>query len=58
MPLARLIEQSGGTLPEDAPDRFRDDDGTFHESNINKLAAVGIEEIGLAQREAAEAVRA
>jgi hypothetical protein len=40
--LARLVERSGGTLPPGPPDAFPDDDGTTHESNIDKLAAVGI----------------
>lgn len=40
--LARLVERSGGTLPSSPPDAFRDDDGTTHEVNIDKLAAVGI----------------
>lgn len=41
--VARLVEASGGReLPTDAPDRFRDDDGSPHEENIDRLAAAGI----------------
>lgn len=40
--LARFVVRSGGTLPSDPPDAFSDDDGTTHEANIDKLAAVGI----------------
>ena len=39
--LARTIEALGGPLPA-AGDRFRDDDGSAHEANIDRLAAVGI----------------
>src|SRR3546814_2587856 len=40
--IARLIEASGGTLPADAPDAFRDDDGSVHERAIDQLAELGI----------------
>lgn len=40
--LARFVEKSGGTLPSDPPNAFRDDDGTTHAANIDKLAAAGI----------------
>lgn len=40
--VARLIEQSGGDLPDDPPDAFADDDGSVHEASIDKLAAVGV----------------
>lgn len=40
--VARLVERAGGTLPEDPPDAFVDDDGTTHEHRINQLAAVGV----------------
>jgi hypothetical protein len=40
--IARLIDNSSGTLPEDPPDAFTDDDGSDHEANINRLAAAGI----------------
>jgi hypothetical protein len=39
--VARLIEESGGTLPR-GTDAFGDDNGNVHEANINKLAAAGI----------------
>lgn len=40
--VARFVERSGGTLPDSPPDAFADDDGTTHETSINKLAAVGV----------------
>jgi hypothetical protein len=40
--VARLVEQSGGSFPADAPDAFTDDQGSVHEASINKLAAAGI----------------
>jgi GH43 family beta-xylosidase len=40
--LARAILNSGGDLPAPRKDAFRDDDGTTHEENINRLAAAGI----------------
>ena len=40
--LARLIEISGGRLPDDAPDAFTDDDESVHEASIDKLAAAGV----------------
>jgi hypothetical protein len=40
--IARLVVQAGGELPETAPDAFSDDDGDFHEPNINRLAAAGL----------------
>lgn len=40
--VARLITESGGNLPDGAPNAFSDDDGDTHEASINKLAAAGI----------------
>jgi hypothetical protein len=40
--LARLVRESGGTLPTNAPDAFPDDNGSPHEANTNALAAVGV----------------
>lgn len=40
--IARLIQESGGTLPDPAPDAFDDDNGLAHERNINRLAAIGV----------------
>lgn len=40
--LARLVVDTGGTLPATAPDAFSDDQGDVHESNIDALAAAGI----------------
>ncbi len=40
--IARLIERSGGTLPEPSRDYFTDDNGRPHELNINRLAEAGI----------------
>ncbi len=40
--VARAILASGGWLPQDPPDAFRDDDASVHEQAINQLAAVGV----------------
>jgi hypothetical protein len=40
--VANTIERSGGRLPTDPPDAFRDDDGTTHEADINRVAAAGV----------------
>ena len=40
--LANAIDGSGGTLAESPVDFFSDDDGSPHERNINRLAAVGV----------------
>lgn len=40
--IARTMEAGGYVFREDAPDRFRDDDGSPHERNIDKLAAAGV----------------
>jgi hypothetical protein len=41
--LARLVVESGGSLPSAPPDAFDDDDSTgTHELAINQLAAVGV----------------
>jgi hypothetical protein len=40
--LARTLEAAGRTRPANLPDRFRDDDGTRHEANINWLALRGV----------------
>jgi hypothetical protein len=41
--IARLVENSQGTLPANPPDAFTDDEATGgHEASINKLAAVGV----------------
>lgn len=40
--VARTIVVSGGSLPQDPPDAFPDDDGTLHEEAIDALAAAGI----------------
>ncbi|MEX2659950.1 MAG: FG-GAP-like repeat-containing protein [Acidimicrobiales bacterium] len=40
--IARLIEESGGSLPSNPPDAFSDDDGSLYEHDINRLADVGI----------------
>jgi hypothetical protein len=40
--VANLIDQTGGDLPRDVPDAFRDDDGDLHEESINRLAAAGV----------------
>jgi hypothetical protein len=39
---ARMIVVAGGTLPDNPPDAFDDDNGDVHELEINQLAAVGI----------------
>lgn len=40
--LARLLDRTSNVLPETAPDRFSDDDGSTHEASINRLAQAGI----------------
>lgn len=43
--IARMIDGTGASLPEDPPDAFRDDDAAAydaHERNIDRLAAVDI----------------
>ena len=40
--IARTVEESGGSLPQNPPDAFGDDDGTPHEADIDKVAAAGI----------------
>jgi hypothetical protein len=40
--IANLLELHGVTLPSNPPNRFRDDNGTTHELQINQLAALGI----------------
>ena len=40
--IARLIVNTGGTLPADPADAFRDDDTSSHEANTDALAAVGV----------------
>lgn len=40
--VSRVIVASGGTLPENPPDAFRDDDGSVHEPAIDALAAIGV----------------
>lgn len=40
--IARLILQTGGSLPASPPDAFTDDGNTVHQPNINALAAAGI----------------
>lgn len=40
--IARLVENGGGRLPNDAPDAFDDDAGNTHEAAINSLAALGV----------------
>jgi hypothetical protein len=40
--VARLIEVSGGDLPDDSNDSFTDDEGSVHEASINQLAALGV----------------
>jgi subtilisin family serine protease len=39
--LAGLVERAG-RLPASAPDAFTDDNGSVHEPNINRLAALGV----------------
>lgn len=40
--LARTMRALGAALPDDAPDRFSDDNGNVHEQAINQMAALGI----------------
>lgn len=40
--LARMIAESGGSLPDAARDHFADDHGSAHEDSINRLAEAGI----------------
>ena len=40
--IANLLELHGVELPSSPPNRFRDDNGTEHELQINQLAALGI----------------
>jgi hypothetical protein len=40
--VARLVERSGGSFPGTRADAFRDDDGSVHETAVDKLASVGI----------------
>lgn len=40
--LANVLVASGRTRPGNLPDAFRDDDGTFHEANIDWLAHEGV----------------
>ena len=40
--IGRTILRGGGTLPEDAPDKFADDNGSVHERFINRLSAAGV----------------
>lgn len=40
--LVRLLDRAGDVLPQSAPDRFPDDDGSPHETSIDRLAAAGI----------------
>ncbi len=40
--IAALIPRSGGSLPAATRDRFRDDAGSPHEANINRLAEAGL----------------
>lgn len=40
--IGRTILRGGGTLPENAPDKFADDNGSVHEQFINRLAAAGV----------------
>ena len=40
--VANTIVRSGGTLPSAPRDAFSDDNGTPHEADINKVAAVGV----------------
>jgi hypothetical protein len=40
--IGRSILRGGGTLPNNAPDKFRDDNGSVHEQFINRLAAAGV----------------
>ena len=40
--IARVIEEAGASLASSPADAFADDNGTFHEADINRLAAAGI----------------
>lgn len=40
--IARLVNESGGALPKAPRDHYRDDERSVHETNINRLAEVGI----------------
>jgi hypothetical protein len=40
--MARVIERSGGVLPEASRDWFDDDDGSVHEGAINRLREAGV----------------
>ena len=40
--IVRLVQKSGGTLPNAAADAFTDDNGSIHQPAINRLAAAGI----------------
>jgi hypothetical protein len=40
--VAREVEVSGGSFPENRDNAFTDDNGSIHEANIDKLAAVKI----------------
>lgn len=40
--VARLLQQSGVTLPSAPPDAFVDDEASIHEPRIDQLAALGI----------------
>jgi hypothetical protein len=40
--IVRLLRAVGVAVPDAAPDAFPDDDGTTHEANIDRLAALGV----------------
>jgi len=40
--VARLVEKAGGRLPENPRNAFTDDDTSFHQASINKLAEAGL----------------
>jgi subtilisin-like proprotein convertase family protein len=40
--VARLVEQTGLTLPSVVPDYFDDDEGSVHELRINQMAHLGV----------------
>ena len=40
--LVRLLQRTGAQVPDSPADRFPDDDGSTHEANINRLAALEI----------------
>ena len=40
--LARLLEATGTTLPEEPADHFTDDNGNVHERAINQMAELGV----------------